>query len=292
MTTRKPLTVINGKLSQFPVGDSPQMESPSLPVRVITAGEVTGSTGVIQLTATTLPGLLLVDLPSAYGSFSVELPTAASVAGRELTVVLRNPVDGSGLLLEAPVDYFEADSEQAAVALNATGERITCVSDGSTWRIVTRHRRGEGAADIAYSGWDSPVTLPTSLSNFSQLDALSAPLAVTLPLLAEVCGRRYVFYRCDSNPAHTCTLAAQAVDYFRNAAYPINFACGDVVFIEASTAGWTVTNRYNAAAAPGGGAQQVYVQPNDPGLAPGVPALWIQTGLGDGGQGFTFWIND
>jgi len=219
------------------------MESPSLPVRVITEEDVTGSTGVIQLTATTLPGLLLVDLPSEYGSFSVELPTAASVAGRELTVVLRSPGDGSVLLLESPVDYFEADIEQTAVALNAIGERITCVSDGSTWRTVARHRQGEGVADTGYDGWYSPVTLPTSLGNFTQLDASSAQLEVTLPRLAEVCGRRYVFYRGDSHTAHTCTLTVQAGDYFRNATDPINLACGDVVFIEASTDGWTVTNR-------------------------------------------------
>lgn len=292
MTIRKPLTVINGKLSQFPVGDSPQMESPSLPVRVITAGEVTGSSGTITLTATTLPGLLLVDMPADYGSLSVQLPAAATVTGREVTVMLRWTPDYSYLLLEAPVDYFEADSEQTAVSLLTAGERITCVSDGATWRIIARYRRGEGQADAGYSGWDSPVSLPASLSNFVQLEASGASLAATLPPMDDVTGRRYVFYRTDSNTANTCTLATQAGDYLLNDTGPISFNCGDVLFVESSTAGWVVTNKYNAAESGGGGSQQVYVQPNDPGLAGGAPALWIQTGLGADGLGFTFWIND
>lgn len=292
MANRKPLTVIAGKLSQFPEGDSPLMDSPSLPVRGITTVEVTNSAGVIQLTATTLPGLLLVDLPDDYGSFSIELPAAATVTGREITVTLRNPGSNSWMLLEAPTDYFEADSNQAAVALNVVGECITCVSDGATWRVVTRHRRGEGLADISYSGWDSPVSLPASLANFTPLDALGAPLAATLPLLTEVHGRRYVFYREDDNIAHTCTLAAHNSDYLRNATSPISLSCGDLLFLEASMSGWVVTNSFNAAAVPGGGLQQVYVQPNNPGLASGVPALWVQTGLGVDGQGLTFWVND
>lgn len=292
MTVRKPLTVIDGKLSQFPVGDSPQMESPSLPVRVVTTAEVASSSGVIQLVANALPALLLLDLPSTYGSLSVLLPDAANAAGREITVALRGTVDYSWVLLESPVDYFEADSLQAAIALNATGERVTCMSDGATWRILARYRNGEGSADVSYSGWDSPVSLPASIGNFTPLDALGASLAATLPPLAGVYGRRYVFYREDDNTAHTCTLAVAGSDYFRNTTNPISFNCGDVVCLEASTAGWTVTTRYNAAAAPGGGSQQVYVQPGNPGLASGVPALWVQTGLGDDGQGLTFWVND
>ena len=292
MANRKPLTVIAGKLSQFPAGDSPQIESPSLPVRVITSTEVTGSTGIIQLTATTLPGLLLVDLPDDYGSFNIEMPAAATVTGREITVTLRNPGSNSWMLLKAPTDYFEADSNQAAVALNVAGECITCVSDGATWRVVTRHRRGEGLADTSYSGWDSPISLPASLTNFTLLDALGAPVAATLPPLTEVHGRRYVFYREDDNLAHTCTLAAHDSDYFRNATSPISLSCGDLLFIEAAMSGWVVTNSFNTAAVPGGGLQQVYVQPDNPGLASGLPALWVQTGLGVDGQGLTFWVND
>ena len=41
-----------------------------------------------------------------------------------------------------------------------------------------------------------------------------------------------------------------------------------------------------------GGAQQVFVQPAAPAVAPGVPYLWWQTGLGDAGNDMTLWVED
>lgn len=46
------------------------------------------------------------------------------------------------------------------------------------------------------------------------------------------------------------------------------------------------------AGAGAGGTQEVYVQAADPGLPNGVPALWVQTGLGTDGTGFTLWFNE
>jgi hypothetical protein len=40
------------------------------------------------------------------------------------------------------------------------------------------------------------------------------------------------------------------------------------------------------------GAQQVFVQPGAPSVAPGVPYLWFQTGLGTGGNDMTLWVED
>ena len=40
-----------------------------------------------------------------------------------------------------------------------------------------------------------------------------------------------------------------------------------------------------------GGAQQVFVQGSAPAVAAGVPYLWFQTGLGDGGD-MTLWVED
>lgn len=36
----------------------------------------------------------------------------------------------------------------------------------------------------------------------------------------------------------------------------------------------------------------VHVQATQPEVTPGVAHLWVQTGLGDDGQGYTFWIED
>ena len=41
----------------------------------------------------------------------------------------------------------------------------------------------------------------------------------------------------------------------------------------------------------GGGAQQVFVQPAAPVVAPGTPHLWFQTGLG-AGDDMTLWVED
>jgi hypothetical protein len=48
-------------------------------------------------------------------------------------------------------------------------------------------------------------------------------------------------------------------------------------------AGWVVVTG-------GSGTPEVYVQDTDPGLT--NPGIWIQTGLGPGGLGFTFWFED
>lgn len=44
-------------------------------------------------------------------------------------------------------------------------------------------------------------------------------------------------------------------------------------------------------AAGAGGTQEVFVQPTAP-TPTGSPYLWIQTGLGADGTGFTFWVED
>jgi hypothetical protein len=40
----------------------------------------------------------------------------------------------------------------------------------------------------------------------------------------------------------------------------------------------------------GGGATQVYVQDTNPSMT--TPGIWIETGVGPGGTGFTFWFED
>lgn len=46
-----------------------------------------------------------------------------------------------------------------------------------------------------------------------------------------------------------------------------------------------------ASVSSGGGAQQVFVQDAAPTVAPGIPYLWFQTGLGDGSD-MTLWVED
>lgn len=67
----------------------------------------------------------------------------------------------------------------------------------------------------------------------------------------------------------------------------INFT-GDGVAVSHNGGLVTVT----VTASGGGGAQQCFVQPTAPEVAPGVPYLWVQTGLGSDGSGFTLWIGD
>lgn len=40
------------------------------------------------------------------------------------------------------------------------------------------------------------------------------------------------------------------------------------------------------------GPMAVAIQPTAPDFGPGQPGLWIQTGAGPAGNGFTFWIED
>lgn len=45
-----------------------------------------------------------------------------------------------------------------------------------------------------------------------------------------------------------------------------------------------------APALPSAGPQNLYVQPNNPGMA--VPGLWIQTNVGGDPDAMTFWVED
>ena len=51
------------------------------------------------------------------------------------------------------------------------------------------------------------------------------------------------------------------------------------------------TSWVDLTAAGAGGTQEVFVQPTAP-TPTGSPYLWIQTGLGADGTGFTFWVED
>ena len=41
-----------------------------------------------------------------------------------------------------------------------------------------------------------------------------------------------------------------------------------------------------------GGQQQIFVQPNAPVVAGGIPYVWYQTGLGVDGTDMTVWVED
>lgn len=67
---------------------------------------------------------------------------------------------------------------------------------------------------------------------------------------------------------------------------------GNVAALAARTALEIKAVRAEMAALPGGGgAQQVFVQPAAPVVAPGTPHLWFQTGLGAGND-MTLWVED
>lgn len=76
-------------------------------------------------------------------------------------------------------------------------------------------------------------------------------------------------------PAPTATLAGVIV---RLSSDNKPYWCNGTTWVDLTAAG-------------AGGTQEVFVQPTAP-TPTGSPYLWIQTGLGADGTGFTFWVED
>ena len=286
---RKPLVLVDGQLSELPATDSLSMATPALPVVVMTAAQVSTAGGVVTLTADNLPSVLA--LPNVH--CEVYLPLAADAVGRQVTLVTYKEgaiTSGSIVVCVSGSDNFNGNAQRTGVALGGLNSILTVVSDGTTWRILSNGVPGDTSSVnvVDASGGDSLTLTGEDQRKTTLIDASLDNLAITLPPISTVIGRVLAFVRQDTS-TNTVTITADAADSLDGVAQgSVTLGLGASINLLATWGGWLVVGKYSAAQA---GGQQVYVQPNDPGLAAGVPGLWIQTGLGADGTGFTFWFN-
>lgn len=290
--TRKPLVQVDGQLSELPATDSLSMATPALPVVVMTPAQVVALGGVVTLTASNFPDTLLVPA----GPCEIYLPPVAEVTGRQLSIVFYSTgvVDSAPVVYADAADNFEGNTNYTGLALNGVGAVLLIVSDGTTWRVLS-HDIPLGHGSYRYYDYVSTtagvLTLPSAqLNQYSLIDASTGGIDITLPPATLVSGRSLSFLRADSEAANQVILTTTGSDMLDKVTNgTLTLPVGVTVTLLALGGEWVTINKYNPAQA--AGQQQVYVQPNDPGLAAGVPGLWIQTGLGADGTGFTFWFN-
>lgn len=287
--TRKPLVQVDGQLSELPATDSLSMATPALPVVIMTAAQISTLNGVITLTASNFPDTLIL-----LTDCEVYLPSAATVTGRRINIVMHG-----NLVSMAPVVYpylgenFAGVANTTAISLKGPGDVLTVVSDGTAWRVINHDIPG-AYGDYYYNFADGSPGFTVDLSTFSDVaqhqivDGVVGDITLLLPLAQNVHGRAFTFIRVDTGDATVATLAAQPADQLdKVTSGTFNLQGNSSVTLLALYGEWVTISKYSAVQ----DQQQVYVQSYDPGLADGVPALWVQTNVGGDPTKFSLWFN-
>lgn len=288
--TRKPLVQVAGQLSELPAADSLSMATPALPVVVMTAAQISTLSGVITLTASNFPDTLIL---LAY--CEVYLPPAAAVAGRRISIAMHCNITSMAPAVYADIgENFAGAVNTTVIPLKGPGDVLTVVSDGTAWRVINHDIPG-AYGDYSYNSADGSPGFTVDLSTSSDVaqhqivDGSFGDINLLLPLAHNVHGRAFTFTRADTGDATVASLSVQPSDMLNKVTGgTLNLQDYTSITLLAVFGEWITINKYSLAQAD---QQQVFVQPSDPGLAAGVPALWVQTNVGGDPTKFSLWFN-
>ena len=289
--TRKPLVQVDGQLSELPATDSLSMATPALPVVVMTAAQISTLSGVITLTASNFPDTLIL-----LADCEVYLPPAAAVAGRRISIALHCNVTSMVPAIYADVgENFAGAVNTTVIPFKGPGDVLTVVSDGTAWRVINHDIPG-AYGDYYYNSADGSPGFTVDLSTFAEVaqhqlvDGVIGDINLLLPLAQNVHGRAFTFIRVDTGDSTVASLSAQPADILNSVTGgTLNLPGNTAITLLAMYGEWITINKYNSTQV--AGQQQVYVQQTDPGLADGVPALWVQTNVGGDPTKFSLWFN-
>lgn len=289
--TRKPLVQVDGQLSELPATDSLSMATPALPVVVMTAAQISTLSGVITLTASNFPDTLIL-----LADCEVYLPPAAAVAGRRISIALHLNVTSMAPAIYADVgENFAGVVNTTVIPFKGPGDVLTVVSDGTAWRVINHDIPG-AYGDYYYNLADGSPGFTVDLSTFADVaqhqivDGVIGDINLLLPLAQNVHGRAFTFIRVDTGDSTVASLSVQPTDILNSVTGgTLNLPGNTAITLLAMYGEWITINKYNSTQV--AGQQQVYVQQTDPGLADGVPALWVQTNVGGDPTKFSLWFN-